>query len=537
MTDPKGKAGDPEGASPPSSTSTSTPTSTPASTSTSTPSAPPSSTRSAPPTSVPLGGSRPPPSPFAARRIPTLPDKPLQRRVYDVAIIGPDVGGAAAAALLAKRGLRVLMVPLSQAAVARDSDGWLLPAAHPMIPPLRQLSGSIFALDELGLAADLQRQSAGTTTGAFQLLGEELRLSLPADQLRRRAELRRELGEDASAAEAALDSLELLGRAWDPFVGEPPPLPARGFFERRKLRKILPNPPPEVPQGIVGDALHALAPFAASLVGDTAPEATAREAAALFRAPLRLWGGAAQLADLLRAKAETAGAHLSNDSCSRLRLSRKSAMFDLAGSEVQVNLVVLACPPDTVLQLCDGGGRPERAVIDEVELTIERKEALAHFVVRPEGLPQALEEAALLLGDPIGPLVISAVPARRARGEGSGERLLTVGRIVEAGFSDPKELLSSVRKALDPVLPFFERHVVHESADLDPLHGQRILKPHEGLHSEPIGLRPVSAAHERVLFASREVYPGFGLEGSILAARACTTQALDLSGRKQVSAT
>ena len=207
MTDPKGKAGDPEDASPPSSTST------PASTSTSTPSAPPSSTRSAPPTSVPLGGSRPPPSPFAARRIPTLPDKPLQRRVYDVAIIGPDVGGAAAAALLAKRGLRVLMVPLSQAAVARDSDGWLLPAAHPMIPPLRQLSGSIFALDELGLAADLQRQSAGTTTGAFQLLGEELRLSLPADQLRRRAELRRELGEDASAAEAALDSLELLGRA------------------------------------------------------------------------------------------------------------------------------------------------------------------------------------------------------------------------------------------------------------------------------------------------------------------------------------
>ena len=45
-------------------------------------------------------------------------------------------------------------------------------------------------------------------------------------------------------------------------------------------------------------------------------------------------------------------------------------------------------------------------------------------------------------------------------------------------------------REVDP-LPFFERHVVHESADLDPLHGQRILKPHEGLHSEPIGLRPV----------------------------------------------
>ena len=118
-----------------------------------------------------------------------------------------------------------------------------------------------------------------------------------------------------------------------------------------------------------------------------------------------------------------------------------------------------------------------------------------------------------------------------------GERLLTVGRVVDAGFSDAQALLSSVRKALDPVLPFFDRHVLHESVELDPLHGQRILKPHEGLHSEPIGLRPVSAAHDRVLFASREVYPGFGLEGSILAARACAAQALELSGRKQVSAT
>jgi hypothetical protein len=507
---------------------------------TSTSTSPSSSTSPSPSTSRPPPVAVPPPPrppSFVARRIPTLPDKPLQRRVYDVAIIGPDLGGAATAALLAKRGLRVLMAPLSQAVVARDSDGWLLPAAHPMIPPLRQLSGSIFALDELGLAADLQRQSAGTATGAFQLLGEELRLSLPADGLRRRAELRRELGEDAAAAEAALEALETLGRPWDALVSEPPPLPARGFFERRRLRKVLPNPLPEVPEGIVGEALHALAPFAASLVGDTAPEATAREAAALFRAPLRLWGGAAQLADLLRAKAETAGAHLTTESCSRLRLARKSAMFDLAGAEVQVNMVVLACPPETIRQLCEGGGRAERAVADEAQLTVERKEALAHFIVRAEGLPQALEEAALLLGDPGGPLVISAVPARRSRGEVAGERLLTVGRVVDAGFSDAQALLSSVRKALDPVLPFFERHVVHESVELDPLHGQRILKPHEGLHSEPIGLRPVSAAHDRVLFASREVYPGFGLEGSILAARACASQALELSGRKQVSAT
>jgi hypothetical protein len=57
------------------------------------------------------------------------------------------------------------------------------------------------------------------------------------------------------------------------------------------------------------------------------------------------------------------------------------------------------------------------------------------------------------------------------------------------------------------------------------------------MHSEPIGIRPVSDAHERVVFASREVYPGFGLEGSLLAARACAGHALDSIGRKQIAAT
>ena len=52
-----------------------------------------------------------------------------------------------------------------------------------------------------------------------------------------------------------------------------------------------------------------------------------------------------------------------------------------------------------------------------------------------------------------------------------------------------------------------------------------------------LAMRAVSENHERILFASREVYPGFGLEGSILAARAATEHALELSGRKQVAAT
>jgi glycine/D-amino acid oxidase-like deaminating enzyme len=461
------------------------------------------------------------------------PEAIQPRRLYDVAVLGPDVGGAATAALLARRGLRVVLVPDGPVG-AKESDGWVLPGAVPPLPPLRQLNGAASVLDELGLAQELQRQSAGPQ-GALQILGEGLRLSLPSEVVRRRGELRRELGEEAERAESALQSLEQLAATWNLLASEPPPLPARGFFEKRKLRKVLPDPP-ELPQGFVGDVLHALAPFCATLVGDTAPESTAREAAAFLRAPLRLWGGAAQLWDLMRTRAESGGGQVLLGRCSNLRLDKKAVVVDIDGAEVRATAVVLAMAPERIAQLCEKGGRVEQKLAGEARLGASRKVALAHFVVRPEGIPQALEEAALLFSDGEA-LLVACLPARRAKGEVSGERLVTLARVVESGFADAAALLRDARAALEPVLPFFDRHVVHEAADVDPVHGQRLLEPHRGLHPEPIGLRAVSENHERILFASREVYPGFGLEGSILAARAATEHALELSGRKQVAAT
>ncbi len=385
----------------------------------------------------------------------------------------------------------------------------------------------------MGLGADLARQSA--TQGAFQILSERLRLSLPHDPARRKRELRRELSDvTAAEAEAALDSLERLGRPWDSFLHHAPPWPPRGFFERRRVHKVVP-PPPALPDGLVGECLAALAPFAASLVGDSAPEATAREASALLRAPLRLYGGAAQLAQLLRDKADAAGGDLVPGEVEQLRVERKQTIFRLGGNDVTASCVVLACGPERIGALVQGGGRVERKIAEEAALPVQRKVTLANFVVRPEGLPLALEESALFLGHAMGPLSIATLPARRAKGEATAERLLTVARISDAAFSDAEGLLASIKAALEQVLPFFERHIVHQAADLSPLQPHSILRGHED--AEAIGLRPISEAHERVLFASSATYPGFGIEGQILAARAAADQALSLSGRKSVSAT
>ncbi len=455
------------------------------------------------------------------------------KRVYDVIVLGADLGGAAAAALLAKRGLRVCIATLGPAAVARESNGWLLPSAHPVVAPLRQLSGGSAALDELGLGQDLQRL-ASPGTSAIQLLSARLRLSLPAEPARRRTELRRELSaEEAAQVESRLDALEQLGRPWDPFLVAPPPYPARGFFERRRLRKMMPIAPP-LPDGLVGAALDALAPFAAALVGESAPEAHAREASALLRAPLRIWGGAAQLADLCRKKAQEAGADLMIDEVTHLQLERKGVVLQMGGAEVRASSCIIACTSEQLVGICAGGGRSERKLATEGALAVARQIALCHFVVHADGLPLALEDAALLLGQEAGPLLVTSLPARRAKGETKGERMLTVARVVPAGTTDSQALLDTVRASLEPVLPFFDRHIVHESADLSPAGLHRILAPDP--EGKPIGLRPDSDVHHRALFASNAVYPGFGLEGQLVAARTCANSAMELSGRKQVAA-
>jgi hypothetical protein len=259
-----------------------------------------------------------------------------------------------------------------------------------------------------------------------------------------------------------------------------------------------------------------------------------RSAAAAVRAPLPLWGGVAQLAEILRKKAVESGAEILPDVPTDLRIDRKGISFQLGGSEVRATTVILACSADVIAGMLTANGRTERQILDEAALSVVRKVTLANFVVRPQGLPVALEEAAMLLGHPVGPLLLSSQPARRVRGEATGERMLTVARISDAGFADGERFLQDVRAAIEPVLPFFDKHLVLQTADMSPAAPHVVLRSHHD-DGEPIGIRPVSEAHERVLFASAATYPGFGLEGQLLAARAAADQALALSSRKNVS--
>src|SRR5690606_10347132 len=79
------------------------------------------------------------------------------RHVYDVIVVGGQLGGALGAALLAKRGYQVLYVEHEGTERPYAHEGWWLPTAPFLIPGLKEMPGVESALAELGLQHSLPR--------------------------------------------------------------------------------------------------------------------------------------------------------------------------------------------------------------------------------------------------------------------------------------------------------------------------------------------------------------------------------------------
>ena len=129
--------------------------------------------------------------------VPTLPPRPRiapgpSRHVYDVLVLGAELGGALAAAMLAKRGLRVLWAEHAQLQPGYEHDGFLFATPPFFVPPFRLWPAVENLFTELGLTTGFQRQLK--PAGPMQVVLPRHRLELPADVTRRRAELQREFG-------------------------------------------------------------------------------------------------------------------------------------------------------------------------------------------------------------------------------------------------------------------------------------------------------------------------------------------------------
>jgi phytoene dehydrogenase-like protein len=501
---------------------------------------------------------------------------PATQRIYDVCVVGSQLGGVVAGALLARRGFRVLHVDHDGLGGSYVEHGYVLPWGPAMLPSPRQLPAAELVLAELGLATDVGRLLEPSEPD-LQILLPKHRIDLGRDAAVLRQELRREWPVDADRLEAAMGDLGKLFEVAGFFLKQAPPLPPDGFGERRTVKKAikLASNAPGAPAEPVGEArafrgfedhelVRSLAVahrFLTYLDGEPSPLSAVRLLGGALRGTHRLAGGLGTLRELIRKRIAESRGELRGGAGEPVRASA----FDLDGS--RVTAVRLEDSPDAYVA---------RAYVAATDAAVFRTLLPAEFtaskagrflgevrpsrillslnlVVKRGALPPALGENVFALRDPAGgdgidnAVFLQVLPARREAGKKSPGELVADERVVCASAFIPATDTSRaaltaaaarVREAVADAIPFFERHLLSESIPM--LAGPEGRPPVHPLYQVELdstlgvtGL-PVRGPFKNLFFAGREVLPGLGVEGEFYAGIEAAGHVAAALGRKEL---
>jgi hypothetical protein len=488
-----------------------------------------------------------------------LPDKPRfaaapSARVYDAIILGPSLGGAFAAALLARRGLRVLWAEHGAPAVSYAHQGFLWPTTALPFPPPRALPPFEDALTELGLTTQVFRLLRPVLP-ALQLVLPRHRLDLPLDDARRLAECRREFGREGTRVADLVKQLGAAHAASDGFLRSPEALPASGLWARWRVRRAVKAWPALSTPSPLKDtepAEHLLARATSFLVYQDGPGplAVQRSLSQLLAGAMRFPGGWAGLYEMVRHRfEELGGTLLPADGAPGAGVQSltfeggRPVGLDVRGSEATHRAAF-------VLSVLDEGALlpllPEavRAKASQLQPPAAAHAVLSvHWVLPTSALPQGLGELVLADDAPgVGALLVQVGPARRqdARADESGTRLVTASAIVPAEVETRlvQGQLEHLEEALGRLLPFARGHLLARSApQLDAPRRVSGVLIHPLWPGAPKtvwggqGLSPLTA-WPALVRAGREVCPGLGFEGELLAALGAAARVQRAAQRK-----
>jgi hypothetical protein len=252
--------------------------------------------------------------------------------------------------------------------------------------------------------------------------------------------------------------------------------------------------------------------------------------------------GAPSLEDALRRKvAETRGEllggpgepvriealGLDGDRLSTLRVAGSADVF-------VARAFLLAASLEWLVPLLPGGVPPRaKRVLDR--LRPGRRLAALHRVVRPAALPPGLGSAALVLGQGAAAeeaVLLEVQPARHEAGKGAtapadGARLISAWTLADDGDAGGVAAVARLESALDDVLPYLDRHLLHAAGPT--------LAPHLLACADPaVGVAglPVRSPWKNLLLCGREVIPGLGVEGELYAGLQAAVQVAALLGVK-----
>ena len=479
--------------------------------------------------------------------MPTLPPRPRiapgpSRHVYDVLVLGAELGGALAAALLAKRGLRVLWAEHAQLAPGYEHDGFLFSSPPYVVPPFRTWPMVESCFTELGLTTGFQRSLK--PAGPWQFVLPRHRFDLPGDAPRRLAELQREFGTGGSRVAETLAGLTAMPEGSDPFFRFLDDFAPRGWLERFRLRRRaarvegLTRPSPMSADEPLEALLTGAVPFLVQQE-PAGPLAVTRVLAQLLKTPLRLPGGREGMRETLGKRfTELGGTLLPQEGLA----GRAVEGIDFEGSQVTLRVrgaeavyraqwLVAAMEPGLLAGLLPEEGPGKKLAAHLGGLVPKRLVLTVHWVVPEKVLPRGMGDLVLMDGGQTGPVWLQVHPTRRAgtRGEEEALRTVSASALVGSGVRDAGESglrlpAAGVERALEALMPFSVAQRVSRSVPLvdgpGALGGAGPQVIYETPDGSPTGLEGlgVRTPARHVLFAGREAVLGVGLEGELLAA-------------------
>lgn len=459
----------------------------------------------------------------------------MSQKHYDVAVIGGRLEAALLAALLARSGLRGVLIDQGELASASQlllADTLISEDSSPIVKAVHA---------ELGIQG--QTRHASEAIHPAQLIFEDDRIDLFPLESGLLAELYRGLGQHAGI-EAFLRYAHEVDEDSTAFLDAVEELPAVGFFARRKFGRL--------------KRRHALtfAPIAEAVAFQGLPERFQRlllklqpflthfsehspgaiPAARLVRPFLRLIAGrrclpqGQALRHLLLQNAKERGFAVIESAVRSLKLG--SHGFDLEiehqDSRIAASLVIDASSDLSGLGVASGGRLSAMAAL----LQKARPEGYLHrtaFELDTQAVPEAMSRELLLMptaSDPEAMWLSQQPSPKKGRTRLVLSHPVSVAHVRSVGL-EPLE--DAMRRRLLALIPYFEagRPVALRTSERGAVQKRVPVLPHPLF---PDDLDPESQiaglpfkTHQKGLFiAGPQVLPGFGIEGAYLTARQLT---------------